>query len=366
MSKLTNDKSMNMTNHRNAMLRPNFSQSKISDLTGDDIFTLNQIPNVKLNRLTHRDCSVNDLVLELSHFIDDETVNRVELSMISDRIKQQWDLPKDFQIMETRNKEIGMVQNEMEELSWRSTGTFDDQESESLENMLSTSRNQDYFDKQFYQQDMQSLYEFIDSVNRFDDRIPLLEEWIYRKEQEIQSRVVLPSKGLQKSDQELHAVVDKDLRRAREKIVAKLLPKDEFGNNSFDLEYKDLSSSDLGRIAEAVCVRLHMFNGKYPTFMPHTVQAILEHPNISKVDFDKLSTFSRMFELDWRGDRLVKNKQQFLATNPVYLNPVDKSNTLGYGDLTEEDVSTQLRQACTPFVEEVTQKMKDITSKRRE
>lgn len=164
--------------------------------------------------------------MELSHFIDEETVNRVEIQMLSDRVKKEWNLPEDFNIIETRNKEIGMVLNEMEELAWRSTGTFDENEREGLTEMLSTDRNKDYFDKQFYDLDLLSLNEFIDHVNRYDDRIPLLEEWIYRKEKEIQTRMVLPSKGLQKSDMSLHKVVDKDLKRGREKIVAQLLSKD--------------------------------------------------------------------------------------------------------------------------------------------
>lgn len=105
-----------------------------------------------------------------------------------------------------------------------------------------------------------------------------------------------------------------------------------------------------------------MFNGNYPAFMSHTVQAILEHPNISRVEFDKLDTFSRMFELDWRGDRSTKNKQQFLATNPIYLNHFEKSNTVGYGVMDKDTVTEHLRKACTPFVGEIASKMREINS----
>jgi hypothetical protein len=45
--------------------------------------------------------------------------------MMSERLIQEWDLSKDFQIIETRNKEIGMVMNEMEELAWRTAGQFE-------------------------------------------------------------------------------------------------------------------------------------------------------------------------------------------------------------------------------------------------
>lgn len=56
---------------------------------------------------------------------------------------------------------------------------------------------------------------------------------------------------------DLYAEIDKDLKNAREKIVAKLLDTDEFGNQQPTKNYKDLTTKDLERIAEAVCVRLN-------------------------------------------------------------------------------------------------------------
>lgn len=60
------------------------------------MFALNQIPNVKLDRKKHGEYAVSDLVLELSHFIDDEVVNRIEMQMMSDRLIKDWDLPENF------------------------------------------------------------------------------------------------------------------------------------------------------------------------------------------------------------------------------------------------------------------------------
>lgn len=129
---------------------------------------------------------MNDLVLELAHLIDDETINRVELEMMSQRIRTDWKLPKDFHIIETRNKEIGLLLNQMEEIAWRTSGMINEGDMESLQRVLSVGRNQDYFDRQFYNQDMQSFSDFVNQVNRYDDRAQLLEEWIYRKEKEIE------------------------------------------------------------------------------------------------------------------------------------------------------------------------------------
>lgn len=84
-------------------------------------------------------------------------------------------------------------------------------------------------------------------------------------------------------------------------------------------------------MCESLVVRLNLFNGDYPAFMPHVVKAILEHPNLSQVDYDLLDTYAKMFELDWRGDRSIQNKKEFLSSNPVYLR--DKSNVNAYENM---------------------------------
>ena len=117
--------------------------------------------------------------------------------MMSNRIKEEWKLPDDFQVIETRNKEVSMVLNELEELAWRMAGTFDSMDIDTLRKMFSVKRNEDHFDKAFYDTDMKSMDEFIATANSYDQRISLLEEWAVRKEEEYKSRAALPPKHLQ-------------------------------------------------------------------------------------------------------------------------------------------------------------------------
>ena len=55
----------------------------IAELSAEDIFSLNQIPGVHISRDNHGKYALNDLVLELSHFLDDELINRVEMEVLS-------------------------------------------------------------------------------------------------------------------------------------------------------------------------------------------------------------------------------------------------------------------------------------------
>lgn len=94
-------------------------------LSAEDLYALNQVTGVELKKGEHGQYALSDLVLEMAHFIDDDFVNRIEMQMISNRIKNQWKLANDFSVVETRNKEISLVINELEELAWRMAGAFD-------------------------------------------------------------------------------------------------------------------------------------------------------------------------------------------------------------------------------------------------
>lgn len=102
-------------------------------------------------------------------------------------------------------------------------------------------------------------------------------------------------------------MIDAPLKRARERMTARLLIQDEYGN-PIDKDYKDLTSRELHTLTENMCLRLYLFNYEYPAFVPQIIKAVREHPNLLKSDRDQLEIYCRMFEVDWRGDRSTLNK----------------------------------------------------------
>ena len=161
---------------------------------------------------------------------------------------------------------------------------------------------------------------FFEAANAYDNRLGLIERWLVRKEDEIKTRVVLPNAALQKPDQDLHAQIDAPLKAARERLAAKLLIADEHGNPlDTSKEYSKLTSKELHSLSENLCLRLYLFNYKYPAFVPQVIKAVREHPSLLNSDADQLDLYCRMFELDWRGDSSYKNKQEFMSSNPIYL-----------------------------------------------
>lgn len=66
--------------------------------------------------------------------------------------------------------------------------------------MFLVGRGQDHFDRQYLNQDIESLEQFIADVNPYDSRIQLLQQWLGRKEHEVKNRFNLPTPELQKAD----------------------------------------------------------------------------------------------------------------------------------------------------------------------
>ena len=86
-----------------------------------------------------------------------------------------------------------------------------------------------------------------------------------------------------------------------------------------------------------------LFNGEYPAFIPQVVRGVMEHPNLSKADYSKINTFCQMFELDWRGDRAISNKKEFMGSHPIYISESDGSNYVGYGEVGNFEATAMLR-----------------------
>ena len=121
------------------------------------------------------------------------------------------------------------MMKEMEEVAWRAASHFDEQEKKYLEELAFVGRGLDAFDNAFLDLDRASFAAFFEKANSYDSRTTLLENWLFRKDREVRTRVNLPPNQMAKSDEELHAHLDAPLRKARTNLVAKMLEVDEFG-----------------------------------------------------------------------------------------------------------------------------------------
>lgn len=64
-------------------------------------------------------------------------------------MKKEWNLASDFKLVDHRNKEIDLVLEELEEIAWRTSGQFTQNEVKAIKDMFLVGRGQDHFDRQF-------------------------------------------------------------------------------------------------------------------------------------------------------------------------------------------------------------------------
>ena len=206
--------------------------------------------------------------------------------------------------------------------------------------------------------DKASFRQFFNEANTFDQRITLLENWMCRKDYEVRNRVTLPNSTIAKSDQELYEQYDAPKKKAREALVGKMLTKDEFGQDRVQKAYNELTTRELHLLVESLCVRLGLFQNKYPAFLPQVIRAVLEHDNLANSDRYMMDTYCKLFELDWRGDTSLENRENFMLQNPIYLNENDLTSVKSFGTISNQGVLNQIRQACQPYLPQLVSKMR--------
>lgn len=106
-------------------------------------------------------------------------------------------------------------------------------------------------------------------------------------------------------------------------------------------------------------MRLNLFKKKYPAFVPQVVKAVMEHQNLANSDRITMDAYCKLFELDWRGDRALENREQFMMSHPVYMHGKDQSNLLAQEELNNETVLKRVRQACKPYLPDLLTKMRN-------
>ena len=118
-----------------------------------------------------------------------------------------------------------------------------------------------------------------------------------------------------------------------------MLSTDEFGESRVPKAYSELTTRELHLLVESLSVRLNLFSQKYPAFLPQVVRAVMEHENLAGSDRSMLDTYCKLFELDWRGDASIDNREQFMLTNPIYMDKNDRTSLKTVGRINNKRVS---------------------------
>lgn len=92
------------------------------------------------------------------------------------QISKDWDISSDFLFDTTENREVKLVLQAAEESIWRQSGKFTEADKQSIQEIYGVLRAKTPNDKAWYEADQKSLDEFLDEVNKYENRNQFLEE----------------------------------------------------------------------------------------------------------------------------------------------------------------------------------------------
>jgi len=76
---------------------------------------------------------------------------------------------------------------------------------------------------------------------------------------------------------------------------------------------------------------------------------------LRRSDRATLDAYTKMFNLDWRGDSEIRNKDEFMCTHPIYLDEQDQTSSKAVAG--NADLSRTLQAASQPFMPRLVEKI---------
>ena len=200
-------KSLSPNSAGKSYLPTKITSLSIGNLSEKDANFLGSLRNVGFPEKC--EVSLNELVLELSHFIDDEVINRVEFMVTEMNELRKWKglMPRgDGRSVlkpEWENKEIALRQKEMEEQMWLQAGVMTPSDLQKFEEFFWFLKRNTRLGRLWYDYDIESWREFAQEANQRENCLDLMRSWYRRKEQQAPTSV--PYGPFAKTDSALHS-----------------------------------------------------------------------------------------------------------------------------------------------------------------
>jgi len=129
---------------------------------------------------------INNKFIPLFSFL-----NQVESQIKGEAVAKDWDISSNYKFDIAENREVRLVLDSVEENIWRRGGRFTPENIEAISEMFAILRGKTKNDKEWHKADQQSLQEFIQSINQYENREKFLVECTFEK---IFNRLTFPSR----------------------------------------------------------------------------------------------------------------------------------------------------------------------------
>lgn len=324
-----------------AMVPKDFSKRVVGSISEKDQNSFRSLDFFNLDAIEN--LALSDLVLETSLFYDDSIISRVESQIKGETIAKDWDISSNYKFDVSENREVRLVLDSVEENIWRRGGRFTPENIEAISDMFAVLRGKTRNDKEWHKADQESLQEFIQSINQYENREKFLVQWFEKKENELlQRNTASTPPHFIKSDQFYKKIyqskLDKKLRLSVEAV--------------FNKSYDQIQKSDLHIFAENIIERLYLLKKYLPEKLHYVIKGVLNHPNISVLDRNNLQS-----ALELQNINIKTSDSHITAFNDVEAS----GEKLEENDLyTPDRIKSELQKARIPFVQDLCKKIQTI------
>jgi hypothetical protein len=334
------------TNLNHIALPTHVTKLKFSDLSANDVYSLNSLYNVEIDK-KYNDYSLSELTLQFSLFIDNATINKLLLSLYENFVIKK-NKSQTSPIFNYENKEQSLISNEVKETLWRLSSFMTEEDKIKLRDMLRVKRNKTKFDKIWLELDEKSLNDFIDESNLHENKFNHLEKWIKRKEKEVENRINLPPENLALSDKQVQKLLQKKDKAFRKTLLRQIFQKD---------DEKLITRIEARSFLEEYLSTIYSFNFKYPVEIKDIFNALLDLPVLLEEDRQAIKAYRLFFNID------ETSPFEYLAVDPVKMED-EKLHIKGenYSSYFDENLKKRIKSASIPFIPAITERIKSIKS----
>ena len=264
-------KKMSPNSAGNAYLPKSITSLSIGDLSPKDSQFFLNLRNVAFP--ANCSFSLNEIVLELAHFIDDEVINRVEFTLSEANELSKWKglyphsdgrsrLRPDWE-----NKELQLRKKELEEQLWLQAGVMTPTDLQTFEDFFGFLKQNTRLGRLWWPYDLGSLREFATAANQRENRLDLMRSWYRRKEQ--QQMTSVPYGPFAKTDAELTVDITQARAAKGQEALEKFAEKP--WNQLLDPQLRAVAAEVVKQVLDD---RMDRGQNEY------LFHAILNHPNL--------------------------------------------------------------------------------------
>jgi len=323
------------------MVPENYTKRSIGSLSEKDRNNFDKLDFFEINALSS--LGLTDLILEVGLFFDDATIKRLESQLKGNQISKEWGISSNYKFDLAENREVRLILDSIEENIWRQCGKFTEEEVEYIQEMYGVLRGNTKMDKAWLQVDRESLNEFIETINQYEDRAKLLEEWFEKKEKELSFKnyINIPPQFIQTDNfyrKIFQPRLEKKIRTSVEEI--------------FHKQYEKIEKTELHIFVENIIERLYLLKKYFPKKLNFILKGVLNHPNISILDKNNLQSVLNMQKIT-----LQVTDSKLLVLNDVEI----KGERLHEDkEFSNDKIRNDLQTARAPFIQDLSKKFQSL------